>query len=98
MVIRSIFKFFDHVFNVQNAKHIGDYYKIAGALINRYHPLIEMEGATVELVRNMLQQSQRVNIVQRRVEAGNLCRRNAQWQRLNQQVPNFPHLEINYLS
>ena len=35
--------------NIQNARYIGDYYKIVGALINRYHATITMENAAIDL-------------------------------------------------
>lgn len=42
--IKSMFKFFDHVVIMPHFHHLGEFYNIAGALINRYHPLILMEG------------------------------------------------------
>lgn len=88
--LKSIFKMLSNMFNIQNAKHIGEYYKIASAIINRYHPPINMQNATVEIARNMLQRKNDANIVQARVEMDNLRYRNAQWQRLHEQVPRFP--------
>lgn len=94
--LKTIFKMLGNTFNIQNAKHIGEYYRIAGAIINRYPP-INMQNATVEIARNMLQRRNDVNVVQARVENDNLRYRNAQWQRLHEQVSTFPRLEIDYL-
>lgn len=95
---RSMFKIFANTFNVQNAKYIGDYYRIAGALINRYHPVIHMEGATVELAQQMLLKSQTPNAVQARVEIDNLQRRNGQWRRLHRNdIHDFPVLGLAFL-
>ncbi|EZA54546.1 hypothetical protein X777_05526, partial [Ooceraea biroi] len=96
--IKSMFKFFSQVINVPHIHNLGDFYRIAGAIINRYHPPIHMEGANVQLARAMLEQSQTVNIVQARVEADNLRSRNGRWKKLNQhQVPNFPRLTLEHL-
>lgn len=95
---RSVFKFFDKTFNIQHAKHIGDFYRIAGSILNRYHPLIHMQGATVELAQQMLLRSQTPNAVQARVEVDNLQRRNGQWRRLDHNdVLDFPILNFEYL-
>lgn len=78
--------------------NLGDFYRIAGAIINRYHPPIYMEWVNAQLARKMLEKSQTVNIVQARVEADNLRNRNGQWRKLNQhQVPNFPRLTLDHL-
>jgi len=45
---KTIFKMLD-TFNVQNAKHIGTYYRICAAIINKYHPPINMQSAIVKL-------------------------------------------------
>lgn len=94
---KTIFKIFEHVFNMHNAKHIGDYYRIAGAIINKYHPLIYMQDASAEVARDMLQRARTVNTVQARVEVDNLRNRYAQWQRLDNQVPDFPQFNSDYL-
>lgn len=96
--LRSIFKFLRDTFNVQHAKHVGDFYRIAGAIINKYHPIIHMEGATIELAQQMLLKAQTPNVVQARVEIDNLTRRNGQWRRLHHNdIPDFPILDLNYL-
>lgn len=95
--IKTIFKFFQHVFNIQNALHIGDYYRIVGAIINKYHPLLEMRNATVELAREMLQRARVANVVQARLDVENILRRPTQWIQLRHQVPEFPRLTIDDL-
>lgn len=71
---------------------------IAGALINRYHPLILMEGVNAELARELLDKSREVNIVQARVEAERMCFRNAQWVHLHEgQLRDFPRLALECL-
>lgn len=47
--IKSIFKLFDQVLQIQHVPHIGDFYRIAGAIINKYHPPLTMEDANIEL-------------------------------------------------
>lgn len=38
--IKSIFKFLDGVVHMYHLEHLGDLYNIAGAIINKYHPLV----------------------------------------------------------
>lgn len=42
--LKSIFKFFRQTILAHHAANLHDIYLIAGTLINKYHPLIEMEG------------------------------------------------------
>lgn len=96
--IKSMFKFFDHVVIMPHLHHLGEFYNIAGALINRYHPLILMDGANTELARELLDKSREVNIVQARVEAERMCYRNAQWVHLHEgQLRDFPRLALECL-
>lgn len=82
-----------------HTSNIGDFYRIAGGIINRYHELIQMEGADAKLALTLLARSQEVNIVQTRVEAENLQRRRrAEWIRLDHnQLIDFPELTFEYL-
>lgn len=66
-------------FNLQHAKNLNSFYRIPGAILNKYHPVIRMQGATAEMARYILERSRTVNAVQARVEADNLIRRHAQW-------------------
>lgn len=95
--IKSIFRIFREPFNIQQAKNIGDYYRIAGALINQYRPPIIMQNATVDVARHMLQRKDEANVMQARVEVERLRYRHGQWARLNNQVPRFPRLDIEFL-
>ena len=56
-----------------------------------------MQNATVELARNMIRQRNNVNVVQARVEVDNLNLRGGDWQRLHNQLPEFPRFDIEYL-
>lgn len=95
---RSSFKFFANTINIQHGRNLNDFYRIAGAILNRYRPMIYMEGATAELAREILQRSQAVNVVQARVEVDNLVRRNGQWRRIHHaDIPDFPVLDLEYL-
>lgn len=91
---KTIFKFLAHTISTTHLENIGDYYRIAGALINRYHPLINMQGMDVQKAIQMLEQAQTPNVVQALVEAEQLHRRNAQrWVGLGaQHVTDFPRL------
>ena len=96
--IKSIFKFFNHIINMHHIHHLGEFYNIAGAIINKYHPLISMEGANAELAQELLHKSKEVNVVHARVEIERLCYRNAMWIHLNDEhLHNFPHLTLEYL-
>ena len=97
--LKSIFKFLAQVIRIQHVNHIGDYYRIAGAIINRYHEPIHMEGATAELALTLRQRSLNVNVVQARVEENNLLRRRrAEWVLLDHnQIRDFPVLTLDYL-
>jgi hypothetical protein len=97
--IKSIFKFFQPTIPIPHLPNLGDFYRIAGAIINRYHPSVQMEGANKELARQLLEKANEVNIVQAFVEAEHLNTRNAQrWVRLNaQHVPDFPILDLHFL-
>lgn len=97
--IKSIFKFFDHTLHLQHAKNLGDFFRIAAAIINKYYPLIHMAGVNAELAREMLEKSRQPNVVQAIVESENLQARNAQrWIKLtSDHVQNFPLLTLDFL-
>lgn len=96
--IRSIFKFLSQTINLQHAQNLNAFYRIAGAIINRYHPVILMQGADAAQAKEMIRRSMMPNVVQARVEVDNLVRRNGQWRRLNQDaVIDFPIFDLNYL-
>lgn len=96
--IKTIFHFFYGTIPTAHVVHLGDFYRIAGALINRYHEPLLMQGADVQLAREMMEKARDVNVVKARVEIDNLHSRNARWIKLNQyHVPDFPRLTLNYL-
>lgn len=96
--IKSVFKFFEGTVNMNHAINIGNFYRIAGAILNKYREPIIIEGANAELAQIMLQKSRIPNVVQTRVEMDNLHTRNARWIHLNaNHVPFFPRLNLNYL-
>lgn len=97
--IKTIFKFFGNSIAIQHLPNVGDLYRIAGAIINKYHPSINMEEANVNTAQRFLQRAREPNLVQALVEVDNLHTRNAQrWIRLNSEhVPDFPVLDLHYL-
>lgn len=96
--LKSMFKFFDGTIQITHAVHLKDFYRIAGAVINRFHGAIEMEGATVELARSILAKAQNANVVHARVEVEQLQRRNGRWVHLDaNHLPRFPRLTLDYL-
>ncbi|XP_025264350.1 uncharacterized protein LOC112637886 [Camponotus floridanus] len=97
--IKSIFKFFQQIIPIPHLLNLGDFYRIAGAIINRYRSVIEMQGTNAELARQMLERAKTPNIIQALVEVDNLHTRNAQrWVRLDvQQILDFPILDLEYL-
>ncbi|KAF5289067.1 hypothetical protein FQR65_LT11927 [Abscondita terminalis] len=96
--IKSIFKFFEHLIAIHYIDHLGDFYRIAEALINRCHPLIEMKGCNADLENAMLTKANEVNVVKARVEHFGLRNRHAGWVRLDSaEVADFPHLDLRYL-
>ncbi|KAL7290360.1 hypothetical protein TKK_0016053 [Trichogramma kaykai] len=74
--LKTIFKYFRNRQHIHVLPNIGDFYRIAGAIINRFHPPIHMQSADVPLAQNMLHRSTLINYVQIRVEREGLLRRN----------------------
>ncbi|KAL7301790.1 hypothetical protein TKK_0005778 [Trichogramma kaykai] len=97
--LKAIFKYLGNRQHIHVFPNIGDFYRIAGAIINRFHPPIHMQSADVPLAQNMLHRSTLINYVQIRVEREGLLQRNVHsWLRLNvNQVNDFPILDENYL-
>ncbi|CAH1103874.1 unnamed protein product [Psylliodes chrysocephalus] len=92
-----------NIFLVSNI-YVPEYLKIcdihlnhSGALLNKFHPLINLPG-TMDIAVEILNKLDDVNIIQARVEAQNLTTRNGRWRRLNHMhIPEFPRVEINFL-
>ncbi|KYN09817.1 hypothetical protein ALC57_18070 [Trachymyrmex cornetzi] len=72
---------------------------LAGAIINRYHPPLVMEGADANMAHQFLTKAQEPNVVQALVEAENLHTRNAgRWVSLAaNQLNDFPLLGLDLL-
>ncbi|KAF5286284.1 hypothetical protein FQR65_LT12724 [Abscondita terminalis] len=97
---KSIFKFFEHLIAIYYIDHLGDFYRIAGALFirapaMRYHPLIEMEDCNANLVNAMLIKANEVNVVKARVEKFGLGNRMVRLDAA--ELADFPHLDFGYL-
>lgn len=94
--LKSACKLLDGMIQITHINHVGDFYRIAGALFNRYRPRILMEDATPELALAMLERVDDVNLVQERVIRENLHTRNAQrWVQLDStHVTDFPRLSM----
>lgn len=84
---------------IQHLPNLGDFYRIAGAIINKYHPLIFMERADAAMAQQLLEKEKEPNVVQALVEAENLHTKNAhRWVRLNSdQLLDFPVLTLDFL-
>ncbi|KMQ84797.1 vacuolar protein sorting-associated protein 13c [Lasius niger] len=95
---RSLFKFFSETIIMPHIRHLHDFYLIAAAIINKYHPPLIMEQASAEAASEMIERSLMPNVIQARVEVDNLRLRRGQWMRLNDNVvPDFPILTLDYL-
>lgn len=96
--IKTMFKFFANTISIIHARNLGDFYRIVGGVINRYHTTIQMEGANARMARQMIEKARTANIVQARVEEEHLERRNGRWVQLSHHVVHqFPHLSLQYL-
>lgn len=96
--MKSIFKFFAQMIRAAHVIHLNDFLLICGAIINRYHPSIVMEGADVAAAELMRERAQEPNVVQARVEVENLTLRRARWVPFTpQRVPLFPQLTLDDL-
>lgn len=61
--IKSMFKFLQQMIHIQHLPHLGDFYRIAGAIINKYHTPILMEGANVEMAQRLIEKAREPNVV-----------------------------------
>lgn len=78
MATKTIFKFFSNTIPIPHLPNVGDFFRIAGAIINRYHLTIIMEEADVNMAQRILQEATKLNVVQALIEVDNLHKRNAQ--------------------
>lgn len=97
--MKTIFKFLDGTIQMTHLQNLGDYYRIAAAIINRYRQPVSMSDGTVEMARSLLTRAADVNMIQVMVEVENLKAKSAQrWVQLNSNfVPEFPSLNWNQL-
>lgn len=97
--IKSIFKFLANIISTTHLPHTGDFYRIAAALINRYRPLINMEGMTGQVALDLLERARLPNVVQALVEVQQLHTTNRQrWVSLSvHHVDDFPRLSLQDL-
>lgn len=84
---------------IQHLPNLRDFYRIAGAIINKYHPLIFMEESNTAVAQQLLERARKPNVIQALVEAENLHTRNAhRWVHLNSvQLLDFPVLTLDFL-
>jgi hypothetical protein len=99
--IKLLFKFFRGQIPIHHVPHIGSYFRIACAIINRYFPPIEMQGATAELADSMRELAEHENVVKARVEIDRLHLqriRDDVWINLDQiGLPEFPFISLQEL-
>lgn len=96
--IRSIFKFFRDVIPMHHVANIGDFFRIACALINAYYGPIGMVDATSELAKTMLDLVDQPNVVLAKVEVDKLRRKRTGWVDMTAiDLPGFPTLREDYI-
>ena len=61
--IISVLQFFKGTVSMNHAINIGDFYRIAGAILNKYQEPIFMEGATAEVAERILKKSRTPNVI-----------------------------------
>lgn len=67
--LKNIFKFFGNTISTSYIPNLGNFLRIAGAIINKYYGIITMHDADIDLVEEMLDRAEEVNVIQARVEA-----------------------------
>lgn len=93
--MKTVYQLLDKTLSLVHAVNLGDFYRICGA----FKAPIYMADATPELARQMLEQAQIENRMQRRVLDENLHRRARQnWVHINENhAPQFPVLTLQDL-
>ena len=89
--IKSFLEFFQQVVRILHVPNLGDLCRRAAAIINRYHPLIPMEGADAKIANEFFKKSKEPNVVQALVGVEKLHTRNAQ------RLLDFPVLTLQSL-
>lgn len=97
--LKSIFKFFNGVIQIQHAVNLADFLKIACAFINRYKEPIHMQDAEDQLAEQMLAICRNPNNnLQAIVDQNNLVhRRGGAWENLENNNIEFPNLPFEYM-
>ena len=99
--VKTIFKFFRDTVPASQVEHIGDYFRIACALINAYHPPIDMFGATEEMAERLLQKAREPNKLMEKIEREKLKSdtTSSPWFKMDaaECLPGFPRLDLDYL-
>ena len=98
--VKLKFKFFRDTIPMQHVRHIGDFFRIACAIINAYSPPIIMQNANSELAKSMLDLAKTPNVVQAKVEEMGLEKvKRTDWIPMTAEghLPGFPVLTEDYL-
>jgi hypothetical protein len=83
---------------MQHVRHIGDFFRVACAIINAYRKPISMISATPEMAELMLERAKMPNVIQALVEEERLNRQRKDWLDLSSEyLPGFPKLTEEYL-
>jgi len=92
--IKSLFKILAGIVPYAHVLHLANIYKIAAAMINRYHKPLLMPTKTVELAQSIALRVNMPNVVQAYVETHRLQTRHARWIPLEEGVlTNFPRFD-----
>lgn len=97
--IKTIFKIFRDTLPNCQIPNIRNYIRIACAIINKFHPLIQMHDGTIDLAQQMLQKSRQPDLLQARIITERLLTKHGRWKPLIQPNINinFPILNLDYL-
>jgi len=97
--IKSIFKFFKDMVAAPHVGNIGDFFRIACALINAFRQEVLMAGADSEFAQLMLERSRMPNVLMQRVEEERLhTHQGGRWVPLREaNLLGFPILPLEYL-
>ena len=97
--VKSVFKFFRDMIDIHHLPNLGDFFRIACAILNAFHTTIHMKCATEELAKQLKESARTiVNVVQARVEVDRLDLDPQSWISMTEvHLPGFPTLSEEYL-
>lgn len=98
--IKRDFRLFRHVFNNRAAIHLKDDFRVACALLNKFHPLIEDPPEAREYVAIAQSRLHQTNHLAQFVEGQNINRRRAMFSAIDGDHPHlnsFPRLSLDDL-